>query len=263
MLDFNRFKARLMEFLQSHGLTYSDLKTTHKRTGYASYIDWRADYNKSFKTDFEKLERAIELYNKALPKKDMLAAKASFVYAYVRMGSLASSPFDAISHDLTRVLNNKSFNWPSFKKGYTIPSKYFCKEKNEITQEGLVDLNIIRNILMDLVRSHGVEGEELERMDKRTRNLIWGINLKSDFNQFFNEKLLALQIAFDAYEKASIQEDWRAVRAILERIRLVNFQLYNFASAIRKALVNACSDERFWPDFPEDYKVPAHYKFRE
>ncbi|UAW63565.1 hypothetical protein KMZ15_05580 [Mycoavidus sp. HKI] len=263
MLDFNKFKARLMEFLQSHGLTYADLKASHKRTGYASYIDWRADYNKSFKRDFEKIERAIELYNKALPEKDMLAAKAGLMDVYLRIGSLASSPFDAISYDLTRVLNNKSFNWPSFKKGYTIPSKYFHKEKNEVTQERLVNLNIIRNILMDLVRSHGVKDEELERMDKRTRNLIWGINLKSDFNQIFNEKLLALQIAFDAYEKASIQEDLRAVRAILQRIRLINFQLYNFSSAVRKALVNACLDERFGPDFPEDYKVPAHYNYEE
>ncbi len=263
MLDFNRFKACLMEFLQSHGLTYADLKTSHKRTGYSSYIDWRDDYNKSFKRDFERLEGAIELYNKALSEKDMLAAKASFVYAYVRMGSLASSPFDAISHDLTRVLNNKSFNWPSFKKGYTIPEKYFQKEKNEIIQEKLMNLNIIRNILMDLVKSHGVMDEELERVDKRTGNLIWGIDLKSDFNQFFNEKMLALHIAFDAYEEASIQEDWRAVRAIFQRIKLINFQLYNFTSAIRKALVNACSDERFWPDFPEDYKVPAHYNYKE
>ncbi len=61
MLDFNRFKERLMKFLQSHGLTYADLKTSHKRTGYSSYIDWRADYNKSFKRDFERLEGAIEL----------------------------------------------------------------------------------------------------------------------------------------------------------------------------------------------------------
>ncbi len=124
-------------------------------------------------------------------------------------------------------------------------------------------MNIIRNILMDLIKSHGVKDEELERVDKRTGNLIWGINLKSDLNQFLNEKLLVLQIAFDAYEEASIQEDWRAVRAILQRIRLINFQFYNFTSAIRKALVNACSDERFWPDFPEDYKVPAHYNYEE
>ncbi|BBE08876.1 Uncharacterized protein MCB1EB_0715 [Mycoavidus cysteinexigens] len=264
MLDFNKFKSRLMEFLQSYGLKYSDLKASHKRTGYLRWrIDWRADYNKSFKRDFEKMKNAIELYNKALSKKDVLAAKAGLMDVSIRIGLLASSPFNAISHDLTRALNNKFFSWPSLGKGYTIPVEYFDKEKNEIDQKELVDLNIIQKILIDLVKYHGVKDEELERVDKRTGHLVWGINLNSDFNQIFNEKLLALQAAFDGYEKAAIQEDWRAVRAILQRIRLINFQLHKFLSAVRLALESAWSDKRFWPSFPENYKVPAHYNYKE
>ncbi len=263
MLDFNRFKARLMEFLQFHGLTYAYLKASHKRIGYLSYISWRADYNKSFKRDLEKIERAIELYDKALSKKDELAAKAGLVHASIGIGLLESSPFDATSHDLTKVLNNKRFNWPSLGKGYTIPSEYFHNKESKIDQEELIDLNKIQKILIDLVKFHDVTNEELESVDKRTRRLVWGIDLNSDFNKFFYEKLLALKIAFDGYEKASIQRDPRAVRAILQRIRLINFQLYNFLHAIRMALENAWSDKRFWPDFPEDYKVPAHYNYKE
>ncbi len=265
MLDFNKFKELLMGFLQSHGLTYADLKDFNKRTeDLAWYIDWEDDYNQSFKVDIELLEKAIELYSKALSQKDLLEAKAGLMDASVRIKLVASSPFHAISTDLTRALNNKHFNWPSFGKGYTIPHKYFHKETGEISQKELVDLNKIQIILIDLVKSYGVTDEELESKDKRTGRLIWGINLKSDFNKSFNEMLLALQIAFDGYEKASAQKDWRAVRAILQRIRLINFQLYNFSNAIGTALKNAWSDERFnWPSFPENYKVPVHYNYEE
>ncbi len=263
MLDFNKFKARLMEFLQSHGLTYAYLKASHRRIGYLSNISWRADYNKSFKRDFEKIERGIELYNKALSKKDVLAARAGLMDTSIGIGLIESSPFHAISHDLTKILNNKSFNWPSLGKGYTIPSEYLDKKGSEVDQEELIDLNKIQEILIGFVKFHDVTNEELESVDKRTRRLVWGIDLNSDSNKFFYEKLLALKIAFDGYEKASIQRDPRAVRAILQRIRLINFQLYNFLNAIRMAIESAWSDKRFWPDFPEDYKVPAHYNYKE
>ncbi|BBO59590.1 hypothetical protein [Mycoavidus sp. B2-EB] len=265
MLDFNKFKYRLMEFLQFHGLTYENLNAFYKRTGdVAWYIDWKADYNKSFKMDMERLENSIELYSNALSKKDELAAQAGLIYASISIKLAASSPFHAISTDLTKVLNNKNYNWPSFGKNYTTPNKYFHNKISETDQKELVDLNKIQIILMDFVKSYGVTDEELERVDKRTGRLIWGINLKDDFNKSFNEKLLALQIAFDGYEEASVQKDWRAVRAILQRIRLINFQLYNFSNAIGTALENAWSDEYFkWPSFPEDYKVPAHYNYEE
>ncbi|MCX8567318.1 MAG: hypothetical protein ON057_002045 [Glomeribacter sp. 1016415] len=264
MLDFNKFKLRLMEFLQSYGLEYADLKASHKRTGYlAWYIGWMADYNSSFVRALGRLEDAIELYDKALPQKDMLAAKAGLMDASIKIGVLESRPFDVISHDLTRMLNNKRFNWPSLGNGYVIPREYFDKKIDGIDQKKLIDLNRIQKILIDLVKSHSVPDEELERVDKRTGRLIWGINLNSDFNKFFYKKLLSLQIAFDGYEKASIQEDWRAVRAILQRIRLINFQLYKFLGAIRIALDNAWLDKRFWPPFPENYKVPAHYNYKE
>jgi len=98
---------------------------------------------------------------------------------------------------------------------------------------------------------------------KRSRRLIWGIDPRRNFNKIFYEKLLALQIAFDGYEKASIQNDQRAVRAILQRIRLISFQTYHFLSEIKIALDKAWLDERFnWPSFPEDYKIPAHYNYK-
>ncbi len=265
MLDFNKFKYRLMEFLQSHGLTYADLNAFNKKKGDVEwYINWKDDYNNSFKLDIERLENSINLYNNALSQKDMPATLAGLMYASISIKLVASSPFYAISTDLTKILNNKRFNWPSFGNGYTIQREYFSKKTNEIDQKKLVDLNGIKIILMDFVKVHGVTDEELERVDKRTGRLIWGINLKSDFNRSFNEKLLDLQIAFDIYEKASVQKDWRAVRAILQRIRLINFQLYNFSNAIGTALENAWSDKYFnWPPFPDDYKVPAHYNFEE
>ncbi|BBE09328.1 Uncharacterized protein MCB1EB_1167 [Mycoavidus cysteinexigens] len=264
MLDFNKFKVRLMKFLQFHGLTYADFdESTNKSAFLLWHIDWNDDYNNTFKEDLESLKDSIELYDKASLKRDVLATKAALLDASLKIGLLESSPFYAISHDLTKILNNKRFNWPSLGKSYTIPSEYFYKEKNQIDQKEWGDLNRIQKILMDIVKSQGVTNEELERVDKRTGRLIWGINLNSDFNKLFYEKLLSLQIAFDAYEKASIQEDWRAVRAILQRIRLINFQFYKFLGAIRVALKNARSDKRFWPSFPEDYKVPAHYNYKE
>ncbi len=264
MLDFNKFKSRLMDFIQSYGLEYADLNASHKRTGYLEwYIDWRADYNGSFVRTLERLEGALELYGKALAQEDMLAAKAGLMYASIKIGFLESHPFDVISHDLTRMLNNKIFNWPSLGNGYTIPSEFFEKETNAIDQKDLIDLNKIQKILIGLVKSHGVTGEELERVNKRTGRLTWGINLNSDFNKFFYENLLSLKIAFDKYEKASIKNDRRAVRAILQRIRLINFQLHKFMGAIRVALETAWLDKRFWPSFPENYKVPAHYNYKE
>ena len=104
--------------------------------------------------------------------------------------------------------------------------------------------------------------EELKRVGKRTKRLIWGIDLNSDFNKIFYEKLLALQIAFDGYEKASIQNDRRAARAILQRIRLISFQLYHFLKAVEIALIRALVDKRFWPSFPEGYRIPAHYNYK-
>lgn len=262
MLEFNKFKACLMELLQGYGLTYADLKASHKKTGYSLwYINWRGDYNNSFKIKLEKLEDAIELYVKASSQKDVLTAKAGLLHASIKIGFLESL-FHAISHDLSRILNNNIFKWPSFGKGYAIPKEYFGRETNEIGQEELTDLNKIQKILIDLVSSHGVTDEELTRIDKRTRRLIWGIDLNIDFNKIFYEKLLALKMAFDGYEKAFIQNDRRAVRAILQRIRLINFQLYNFLSTIRIALESAWLDKRFWPSFPEDYKIPEHYNFK-
>ncbi|UAW64782.1 hypothetical protein KMZ15_03740 [Mycoavidus sp. HKI] len=263
MLDFNRFKACLMEFLQTHGLTYADLKASHKKTGFSIWhINWKSDLNDDFKEDLDLLKNAIDLYDRALSEKDVLAAKAGLMSASIRTLDLSTSSFWSISHDLTKILNNKNFNWPSIGRSYAIPKEYLDKGISEIDQKELVDLNRIQKILIDLVRSHGVTDEELKRVNKRAKRLIWGIDLNSDFNKIFYEKLLALQIAFDGYEKASIQNDRRAARAILQRIRLINFQLYHFLSAIRIALVRVSVGERFWPSFPENYKIPAHYNYK-
>ncbi len=264
MLDLNGFKACLMEFLSSQGLIGEFIKASSKKDEYSIWnIKWKRDYNDDFKGDLDFLKDAIDLYDRALSEEDMLAAKAGLMDASTRILDLATSPFWSISHNLIKILNNKNYNWPSLRKGYAIPKEYLVREVSEIDYQELIDLNRIKNILIDLVRSHGVTDEELKRVSKRTRRLRWGIDLKSDFNKIFYEKLLALQIAFDGYEKASIQNDRRAARAILQRIRLINFQLYHFLNAIRIALDRVSLDERFWPDFPEDYKVPAHYKFRE
>ncbi|BBO59688.1 hypothetical protein [Mycoavidus sp. B2-EB] len=265
MLDFNKFKLCLMGFFKSHGFAYSDLEALNKKTGYSEWrINWSGDYNESFKEKLDQIKDSVELYNKALLRKDLLAAKAGLMDISIRIGFLASRPFNAISKDLRKILNNKRFNWPSLGNGYVIPNEYFDVKINEVDQKELIDLNGVKIILMDFTKFHGVTDEELERVDKRTGRLVWGVNLKNDFNKSFNEKLLALQIAFDGYEKASVQKDWRAVRAILQRIRLINFQLYNFSNAIGIALENALSDKYFnWPSFPEDYKVPAHYNYKE
>ncbi len=261
MLDFNKFKARLIECLKSHGL---DLEASNKRTGLLVwYIDWDDNFNDSFEFELRQIKNALDLYDKALLEKDVLTTKAAILHASIKIELFSGSPFNAISRDLTRVLNDKSFNWPPLRKGYVIPNKYLDKKINGIDQEELMSLTKIQKILIDLVKSHGVTDEELKQVGKRTKRLIWGIDLNSDFNKIFYEKLLALQIAFDAYEKASIQEDWRAVRAILQRIRLINFQLYKFLDGIRVALKSAWLDKRFWPSFPENYKIPAHYNYEE
>ncbi len=252
-----------MKFLLSHGLTDADLKASCKKTGFSIWhINWKSDLNDDLKKYLDLLKDAIDLYDRALSENDVLAAKAGLMDAAIRTLDLETSPFWSISHDLTKILNNNNFNWPSFGRGYVIPKEYLDKKISEIDQKELVDLNRIQKILIDLVRSHGVTDEELKLVSKRTRRLRWGIDLKSDFNKIFYENLLALQIAFDGYEKASIQNDRRAARAILQRIRLINFQLYHFLNAIRIALDRASLDERFWPDFPEDYKVPAHYNYK-
>ncbi|BBO59909.1 hypothetical protein [Mycoavidus sp. B2-EB] len=265
ILGFNKFKEYLAKLLLSHGLTDIDLSASHKKTGFSVWhINWRRDLNKDFKEDWDSLKREINLYDRALLEKDRLAAKAGLMHASIKIGDLAISPFWSISHDLTKILNNKNYNWPSLGLGYAIPKKYLDEKINEIDQKEWNDLAKIQKILIDLVKSQGVTDEELKRVDKRTGRLIWGIDLNVDFNKVFYEKLLALQIAFEGYEKAFIQEDWRAVRAILQRIRLINFQLYKFLKAIRIALRNARTDERFnWPSFPEDYKVPVHYNYKE
>ncbi len=264
MLDFNRFKACLMEFPLSHDLADVAIKASHKKSKFSmGHVRWRRDYNDDLKDDLDLLKEAIDLYDRALSERDVLTAKAALLDASIRIHGLAVSPFWSISHNLIRVLNNKNFNWPSLGKGYAIPREYFFMEVSEVDYQELIDLNKIQKILIDLVRSHGVTDEELTRVDRRTKRLRWGIDLNSDFNKIFYEKLLALQIAFGGYEKASIQNDRRAARAILQRIRLINFQLYHFLSAVRLALVRALVDKRFWPSFPENYRVPAHYKFRE
>ncbi len=263
ILDFNRFKACLMEFILSQGLMGEFIKASSKKDEFSIWnLKWRRDYNDDFKEDLDLLKREIDLYDRALLEKDMLAAKAGLMHAATRVLDLATSPFWSISHNLIIVLNNKNYNWPSLGKGYAIPKEYFVGEVSGVDYMKLIDLNRIQKILIDLVRSHGVTDEELKRVSKRTRRLIWGIDLNSDFNKIFYEKLLALQIAFYGYEKASIQNDRRAARAILQRIRLINFQLYHFLNAIRIALDRASLGERFWPSFPENYKIPAHYNYK-
>ncbi|MCX8565468.1 MAG: hypothetical protein ON057_000195 [Glomeribacter sp. 1016415] len=263
MLDFNKFRACIIEFFLSHDLIDVFKKAACGEDEFFIWnLKWKRDYNEDFKEDLDLLKDAIDLYDRALSGKDMLAAKAGLMRASIKIQDLSTSPFWSISHNLIRILNNKNYNWPSLRKGYAIPREYLVGEVSEVDYQELIDLNRIQKILIDLVRTHGVTDEELKRVSKQTKRLRWGIDLNSDFNKIFYEKLLALKIAFDGYEKASIQNDRRAARAILQRIRLINFQLYHFLSAIRIALVRALVDKRFWPSFPEDYRIPAHYNYR-
>lgn len=104
-----------------------------------------------------------------------------------------------------------------FGKRLYYSKRIFRKKTSEIDKKDLIDLNRIQKILIDLVKYHSVTDEELESEGKRTGRLKCGVNLNSDLNKIFYENLLSLQIAFDGYEKASIKNDRRAVRAILQR----------------------------------------------
>ena len=62
MLDFNRFKTRLMGFLLSHGLADADLEASHKKTGFSIWhIDWKGDLNDDFREDVDSLKCALNL----------------------------------------------------------------------------------------------------------------------------------------------------------------------------------------------------------
>ncbi|VVE47502.1 hypothetical protein PTE30175_04388 [Pandoraea terrae] len=98
-----------------------------EKDSFAWKIDWKDDLNESFAADVGYLQNALDLYDKALARGDLLAAQAALLDARGYAHNLMSF-FDALRHDLSKAVIDPRFKWPAFPEGYKIPPHYGYEE---------------------------------------------------------------------------------------------------------------------------------------
>lgn len=126
-MDFNRIKDLLISLAKANGLTLADLQERDPKTGLLAWsIDWNDDLSESFKNDIESLQAALDLYEAALAKNDMLAAQAGLINARISAHQLMNF-FDSLREDLKKAYLDSRFKWPEFPEGYKVPEHYGYK----------------------------------------------------------------------------------------------------------------------------------------
>ena len=128
-MDFDRIKYLLMALAKANGVGEEDLNGYNTETDEFEWsINWKSDLNKSFEMDIDRFQSGVDLYEEALAKNDLLAAKAGLQDAKIASQDLANF-FDAFREDLTKMMVDPRFKWPKFPDGYKVPEHYGYKNR--------------------------------------------------------------------------------------------------------------------------------------
>jgi len=118
-INLNRINLIIQNLAKNNGVTLEDSD--------GDVFDWSVNWveglDESFMKDIHSLHESLDLYEKAIARGDMLAAKAGLLEAGVFAHNLTSF-FDAIKDDLKRVIADERFDWPKFPDDYQVPSIY-------------------------------------------------------------------------------------------------------------------------------------------
>ena len=128
-----------------------------------------------------------------------------------------------------------------------------------------VDLDFVQKTLVDVATANGVELEELKNgWDEEKGTNAWSVNYERSLKENVEDQLRKLKYACDLYYDAMAQNDKVAAKSSLMDLRLAAMTLYCFFHNIFEDCEKIMGDDpRFiWPDFPEDYKLPAHYNYK-
>lgn len=126
-----------------------------------------------------------------------------------------------------------------------------------------MDFNRVKNVLMALAKESGLTDEDLGEYNSDLDKFEWNLDWNSDLNGSFERDIEMFKGGIDLYEDALANEDLLAAKAGLQDANIAAHNLMSFFDAFREDLTKIAIDPRFnWPKFPEDYKVPKHYRYK-
>ena len=121
---------------------------------------------------------------------------------------------------------------------------------NEVT-----NFNQLKQILIDITSANNITMQDLKEGD-------WSVDYRIDLQKDFTEELKKMQYGLDLYAAAMAQGDRLAASAALMDVRIATQALSVFFDCFTDDLIRVKRQDFDWPEFPEDYKIPAHYNYK-
>jgi hypothetical protein len=119
----------------------------------------------------------------------------------------------------------------------------------------LPDFNELKGILLDISSAEDITLEML-RND-------WSVDYSIDLQKDFLIELQNFQYGMDLYRAALAQEDKLAARMGLMDTSIAAQRLSDFFECFNDDITRVLTDKAFErPEFPGDYKIPAHYEYK-
>jgi hypothetical protein len=128
----------------------------------------------------------------------------------------------------------------------------------------VMELNKIQRLLRDLAFSHGLTDEDLNSYDEVSDDFEWHIDWKQGLSESLDKRMKLLTAAVALYEAAMSQGDALTAKAALIHAGVQLQTLSGFFDGVTHDVKKAYSDPRFnWPEFPDGWKIPPNYRFKE
>lgn len=122
--NFNRVKILLLQLAKSHGLSDENLAYFDENKNQFDWsINWKEDLDKSFSNDVNHMHENLNIYEEAISKGDLIAARTSLLYASIFAHNLTSL-IESIKDDLNQASIDERFKWPEIPENYQIPKCY-------------------------------------------------------------------------------------------------------------------------------------------
>jgi hypothetical protein len=119
----------------------------------------------------------------------------------------------------------------------------------------IINLNELKKILCEIASD--------KKITTQTLKDDWSVDYGIDLQEDFYDELKNVQYGIKLYRDAIDHNDKLTARVALIRISLATQALSGFFDSFHDDLVRIYTGEQFdWPEFTEDYKIPAHYEYK-